>query len=153
MNLLWAYSFVFLFFILYYIRILELPLEVWRVRIDLGLHSGKLFPPHLFICTIFMFFLGFVRFILLYIYYICEHFGSWIFYPSHLFNSLPIWVIYSLYSIFCMYAHLPNFFYSSICLSFLFIVLLICVVDMIHILFQVIYVCVISILNFYNYVC
>ena len=75
--LLWGCSFVFL----YYIRILELPLEVWRVRIDLGLHSGKLFLPHLFIWIMFLFLLGFLRFILLYIYYICEHFGSWIFYP------------------------------------------------------------------------
>ena len=75
----------------------------------------------------FLFFLGFLRFILFYIYYICKHFGSWIFYTSHLFSSFPIWVICSLYSIFCMYAHLPNFFYPSINLSCLFIILLICV--------------------------
>ena len=101
--LLWSCPFVFL----YCIRIF-----------DLVLHSGKLFLPHLFICIMFLFLLGFLRFILFYISYICEHFDCWIFYASHLFNSLPIWVIYSLYPIFCMYAHLLNFFYPSICLSF-----------------------------------
>ena len=66
----------FILFYLYCIHILELPLGVWRVRIDLGLHLGKLFLLHLFICIIFLFFLVFLRFILLYIDYICEHFGS-----------------------------------------------------------------------------
>ena len=60
---------------IYCIRILELPLEVWIVRIDLGPYSSKLFLPHLFICIMILFFLGFLRFILFYIYYICDHFG------------------------------------------------------------------------------
>ena len=144
----WGCPFVFL----YCIRILELPLEVWRVGIDLGLHSGKLFLPHLFICIMFLFLLGFLRFILFYIYYICEHFGSWIFYPIfylelYQFNLF----IYSLYYTFCMYIHLSKFFCSSICLSFLFIILLICIdiwYYMYYILFQVSYICVNFVLNF-----
>ena len=149
MYLLWGCPFVFL----YCICILELPLEAWKVKIHLVLHSGKLFFPHLFICIMFMFLLGFLRFILFYISYICEHFDNWIFYPSHLFSSLPIWVICSLYYIFCIYVHLSNFFYPSICLSFLFIIIfkyvLTCVT--IRILFQVFYICVISILNFLQF--
>ena len=111
------FSFIYLF-IFIYIHILELPLEVWRVKIDLGLHSSNLFLPHLFICILFMFFLGFLRFILFYIYYIWQYFSSWIFYQYLLFKSLPFRFINSLYSTFCMCAHLPKFFCSSLCLSF-----------------------------------
>ena len=139
-------SFIYIYMYVYCIHILELFLEVWIVKIDLGLYSGKLFLPHLFICIMFLFFLGFLRFILFYIYYICDHFVIWIFYPFLLFNSLPIWVIYSLYSTFCMYAHLPKFFYSSICLSFLLIILLICFGMCYYtycILFKVFYICII----------
>ena len=152
-SLLCIYYGVVRLFFLYCICILELPLEAWKVKIHLVLHSGKLFFPHLFICIMFMFLLGFLRFILFYISYICEHFDNWIFYPSHLFSSLPIWVICSLYYIFCIYVHLSNFFYPSICLSFLFIIIfkyvLTCVT--IRILFQVFYICVISILNFLQF--
>ena len=142
----------YLFFIFLYCNcILELLLEVWRGLIDLGFHLGKLFLSHIFICILFMFFLGFLRLILFYIYYICEHFGSWIFCPSLLFSSLLGWVICSLYSTFWMYAHLPKLFCSSICLSFLFIILLKCV-DMCYytycILFQVFYICVNFVLIF-----
>ena len=138
--------YIYIYMYVYCIHILELFLEVWIVKIDLGLYSGKLFLPHLFICIMFLFFLGFLRFILFYIYYICDHFVIWIFYPFLLFNSLPIWVIYSLYSTFCMYAHLPKFFYSSICLSFLLIILLICFGMCYYtycILFKVFYICII----------
>ena len=51
-----------------------------------------------------------------------------------------------------MYVHSPIYFYSSICLSFLFTILLICI-DMCYythcILFQVFYICVIFVFNFF----
>ena len=135
--------YIYIYRYIYCIRILELPLEVWIVRIDLGPYSSKLFLPHLFMCIMFLFFLGFLRFILFYIYYICDHFGIWIFYPFLLFSYLPIWVICSLYSTFCMYGHLPKFFCSFMYLSFLLIILLICFGRCYYkycILFQVLYI-------------
>ena len=103
-----------------------------------GLHSGKLFLHHLFIGILFLFILGFLRFILFYIYYIREHFSSWIFYPYLLFSSLLIWFICSLYSTFCMYAHFPKFFFTFIRLLFVFIILLI-YVDMCYYMYCILF--------------
>ena len=73
MYLFWGRPFIYIY--IYCIGILELSLEVWIVKIDLGPYSSKLFLSHLFICIMILFFLGFLRFILFYIYYICDHFG------------------------------------------------------------------------------